>query len=79
MKTLTVGDLKTQFSQVLKEVREGQEYAIAYGKKKEAVAIIISIDKYQSQHKKKLGVLEKSGKVVIKKNFTLSEEEFLQS
>lgn len=33
MKILTVGNLKAQFSQVIEDIKHGEEITIAYGKK----------------------------------------------
>lgn len=80
MKTLTVGALKTSFSEVLAQVRQGQEYGIAYGKKKYLVAMIMPIDHYYViKQKKKLGVLEGKIKITITPNFRMTGEEFLQA
>lgn len=79
MKTLTVGNLKTTFSEILMQVRQGQEYGIAYGKQKKMVAVIIPIEKYRRQHKKKLGLLESLGKITLKKDFKMTDQEFLQA
>ena len=42
MKTLTVGELKRRFSEILKEVQSGETIAVAYSKKKEIVAYLVS-------------------------------------
>jgi len=34
MKTLPVGELKAQFSEVLEKVKAGESFGIVYGKKK---------------------------------------------
>ena len=42
MKTMTVGELKAQFSEVLGQMlKNGEPIAISYGKKKEKVAAIV--------------------------------------
>jgi antitoxin (DNA-binding transcriptional repressor) of toxin-antitoxin stability system len=41
MKVMTVGEVKTHFSEVLKQVEAGEEVAIAYGKKKDIKAMLI--------------------------------------
>lgn len=38
MRTFTVGDFKTRFSEILEWVRSGEKVAIAFGKKKEIKA-----------------------------------------
>jgi antitoxin (DNA-binding transcriptional repressor) of toxin-antitoxin stability system len=41
METITVGEFKTHFYKVLKEVKEGVEIAVTYGKSKEIVGYFI--------------------------------------
>jgi len=40
MKTLSVGEFKTHFSEVLEDVRRGQPVGVAYGRKGELVAVL---------------------------------------
>ena len=79
IKTLTVGNLKTHFSETLNDIRNGEEYIVEYGKKHEKVAVIIPYSKYKNENKLKLGLLKNKGKVSMKKNFKISEKEFLGS
>lgn len=37
MKTMTVGEFKTHFSEVIEQVKRGEEIAVTYGKKKEII------------------------------------------
>ena len=76
MKTMSVGEFKTHFSEVLKRVLEGEEIGILYGKKKEIVACIVP-KKAIKEPKRKLGILEGKSKVVFADDFEISEEEFL--
>jgi len=39
MKTMSVGEFKTHFSEVLEQVKAGEEIAVTYGKKKKWLAI----------------------------------------
>jgi prevent-host-death family protein len=41
MKALALAEAKTHFSAVMKEVEQGNEVAISYGKKKETIAVIM--------------------------------------
>ena len=79
MKTLAVAEVKTHLSALLKEVESGQEIGITFGRKKETIAVIVPIDEYKKIKVRKLGTLE--GKVSIKfsDNWSLTEEEFLNS
>jgi antitoxin (DNA-binding transcriptional repressor) of toxin-antitoxin stability system len=76
MKTLTVGDLKANFSAILKNVQEGEEIAIAFGKKKEVIAFIIPKE-LRTKPKRKLGIWEGKGTIIFKDDFKMTEEEFL--
>jgi antitoxin (DNA-binding transcriptional repressor) of toxin-antitoxin stability system len=77
MKTLPVGELKAQFSEVLEKVKLGESFGILYGKKKKPVAMIVPFPDQEKRNERKLGLLE--GKVIIKfsEDFKMTEEEFL--
>lgn len=76
MKTMSVGEFKANFSEALKKVLAGEEIGILYGKKKEIVAKLVpkTPDKMP---RRKIGILEKKGKIKISKDFKITEEEFL--
>ncbi len=76
MKTLTVGALKTNFSEVLKAVQSGEEFAIAFGKRKEVIAYIVP-KQLHKKGKRKIGILEGKASVVFKEDFKMTTEEFL--
>ncbi len=76
MKIMTVGDLKTRFSEILQEVQAGEEIAVAFGKKKEIVAYLVPISA-RKPAKRSLGILADKGKVTFQKDFNMTEEEFL--
>ncbi|MCC7464750.1 MAG: hypothetical protein IT261_00685 [Saprospiraceae bacterium] len=76
MKILTVGDFKTNFSEVLKAVQVGEEFAIAYGKRKEVVAYLIPKN-MRKNGKRVIGILEGKASVIFKEDFKMTEEEFL--
>lgn len=76
MKILTVGDLKTNFSEVLKAVQMGEEFAIAFGKRKEVVAYLIP-KHLRKNGKRKIGILEGKASVTFKEDFKMTDEEFL--
>jgi antitoxin (DNA-binding transcriptional repressor) of toxin-antitoxin stability system len=76
MKTLTVGDLKTNFSEVLKEVQNGAEIAITFGKKKKVVAFLVQ-KLSKNPQKRILGQWSSKGKVTFGDDFEITEEEFL--
>ena len=75
MKTLSVGEFKANFSEVLKKVLAGEEIGISYGKKKEIVARLVP--KTSKKQKRKIGILEGKAKAIFARNFKMTEEEFL--
>ncbi len=79
MQTLTIGELKARFSEVLGQLRQGQEIVISYGKKREKVAVLLPYSHYSAKPKRKLGLLRDRGDYVIHKDFKLSDEEMLTS
>lgn len=76
MKVMSVGELKTKFSAVLKRVQAGEEIGISYGKNKEIVATLVP-KKSTKQSKRKIGILNKKSKVVFSRDFQLTTDEFL--
>lgn len=77
MKTLPVGELKAQFSEVLELVEKGESFGILYGKKKKPIAMIVPYTEGKAKKERKLGLLE--GKVEIKfsDDFAMTEEELV--
>lgn len=76
MRTFTVGDLKTNFSEILEWVRSGEEVAIAFGRKKEIVAFLVPRSSIKVQ-KRPLGLLAGKAKAEFAEDFKMTEEEFL--
>ncbi len=58
MKTMTVGEFKTHFSEVIEQVKRGEEIAVTYGKKKEIIGYFKSEIKNE---KRPLGPLQHLG------------------
>ena len=76
MKKLPVGELKTHFSEILNEIKSGEEIIITYGKKKESVAVIVPYSSYIKKNKINLGML-KHKKMILHDDFEMTEEEFV--
>ena len=76
MKTLPVGEFKTHFSEVIDDVRAGEEIIITYGKKKEQVAVVIPYSSYKKRNQIKLGLL-KNKSYKMHDGFEMTEEELL--
>jgi prevent-host-death family protein len=77
MKSLPVGELKAQFSEVLEKVQQGESFEIVYGKKKKPVARLVPINGAKPKKKRKLGILEGKVKYVFADDFKMTEEEFI--
>jgi len=75
MKTYPVGEFKTHFSEIMEQVRAGEEIIISYGKKKENVAVLIPYAAYKTK-KIRLGLLQGKA-LIIHADFKMSEEELL--
>lgn len=79
MKSLPVGELKTNFSRILEEIKKGEEITISFGKKKQKIAVIVPYAKYKKNAHRKLGLLEKKASMVLSSDFSITDEEFLNS
>ncbi|MES2375717.1 MAG: prevent-host-death protein [Bacteroidota bacterium] len=75
MKTMSVGQFKTHFSEVLEQVKGGEKIAVTFGKKKEVVGYFLP--ELPKQTKRKLGILEGKAKFTFSSDFKITEEEFL--
>jgi antitoxin (DNA-binding transcriptional repressor) of toxin-antitoxin stability system len=75
MRTLTVTDIETRFSDIIGEVINGEKFQILFDTSKEPVAMIIPMQNRKKS--RKIGVLD--GKALFKTNgdSKISEEEFL--
>lgn len=80
MKTMTVGELKAQFSEVLGQmIKNGEPVAISYGKKKQKIAAIIPYNQLKPQSERPLGLMQGRARCVIHDDFALSDEEVLMA
>ena len=77
MKTLPVGEIKAQFSEVLEKVKQGESFGILYGKKKKPVAMIVPYIDSDEKKERKLGILDGKVKITFADDFKMTEEEFL--
>ena len=76
MRIYTVGDFKTNFSEILDRVRSGEEVAIAYGKRKEIVAYLVPRSE-RRKGKRPLGLLAGQASATFHDQFKMTEDEFL--
>jgi len=77
MKTMPVGEIKAQFSEVLEKVKQGESFGILYGKKKKPVAMIVPYVDIEEKKERRIGILDGKVKVTFAEDFKMTEEEFL--
>jgi antitoxin (DNA-binding transcriptional repressor) of toxin-antitoxin stability system len=79
MKSLTVGEFKAQFSEVLELIRRGESVGVLYGKSKKPVAKLVPMSGSDTKKgsKRKLGLLKGKMKVVFAPDFKMTEEELI--
>ncbi len=73
---MTVGEFKSNFAEVLEQVKAGVGFAVTYGRKKEVVGYFLPKSQI-TKPKRKLGIMEGKAKATFKKDFKMSEEELL--
>ncbi len=76
MKSLSVGEFKAQFSEVLEMVQQGESVGVLYGKSKKPVAKLVPIEK-PTKKKRKIGMMDGKVKIVFADNFKMTDEELL--
>ena len=79
MRVLQSAEAKTHFSSILKDVEAGNEVVITYGRKKQTVAVIIPYNQWKKTKKRQLGTLTDRAKVYFSNNFSISDEELINS
>ncbi len=76
MKTMAVGEIKAQFSEVLEQVKHGETFGILYGRKKEPIAMIVPYVAPEEKTERTLGVLDGKVTITFADDFKITEEEF---
>ena len=74
MKTMAVGELKTRFSQVLDEVKDGKKVGILYGRAKKPVAMIVPYSD-SKKTKRQIGILDGKAAIEFRDDFAMTTEE----
>jgi antitoxin (DNA-binding transcriptional repressor) of toxin-antitoxin stability system len=76
MKTMTVANLKADFSSVINDLKKGDEVIIEYGKRHEKLAVLIPYKNYK-KGTRKVGILKGKASFELKSDFKISDEELL--
>jgi len=77
MKTISVGDLKARFSEVMEAVRRGDTVVVSYGRRREKVAAIVPYRQIAKRGKRPLGTLAGKARIRFARDFSISDEELL--
>lgn len=75
MKALTVGEVKTNFSELISLVRKGEKVKILYGKSKKPVAMLVPLEDKSAP--RKIGIFDGKAVFRMKGNGKITEEEFI--
>jgi antitoxin (DNA-binding transcriptional repressor) of toxin-antitoxin stability system len=75
MKALTVAEIKTHFSDILFQVKNGEKVKILYGKSKKPIAMIIPLE--DTNIPRKIGILDGVASYKEEGDGKISLEEFL--
>lgn len=73
---MSVGEFKTNFSQVIEDVKSGEKIAVTFGRKKQIIGYFMP-ENVSEKPKRKFGILAGKSEVIFKDDFEMSEEEFL--
>jgi hypothetical protein len=76
MKTMTVGEFKAHFSDVIEQVKAGEQIEVTYGKRKEVVGYF-QPKKIENKGKRDLSLLQGKGTAVFMDNWEMTDEELL--
>ena len=79
MQVISVGEFKARFSEILNQVKKGQEIVISFGKQRKKVAVLIPYSQLKHRPQRKLGLLKGRASYRIRDDFKLSDEEILVS
>ena len=79
MQTMTVGEVKAHFSEVLEMVQSGEDVVISFGKKKEKIAVLVPFSHYQGKPQRRLGLLAGKATFSLREDFAIPDEELLKS
>jgi prevent-host-death family protein len=79
METLKVGELKANFSSILKKIEAGKDIIICYGKKNEKVAVLMPYKHYRNKTPRPLGILKGKATMTIRPDFSMTDEDLLVS
>ena len=75
MQVLSIGELKSHFSAVLEQVKNGETIVVSYGRNKEKVAAIVPYSQVAPEGERRLGLLNGKAQCIIGDDFAISDDE----
>ena len=75
MKTVQVAEFKSNFSEIMDQIKNGESFKIVFGQLKKPIAIVNPIK--STSKNRKLGILEGKAKVTFAKNWKMTEQELI--
>lgn len=79
MKTMTVGEFKTHFSDALDAVRQGETIVVCYGRNHQKVAAMVPFSEVRQPEKRTIGLFKGRARVKFAKDFGLDDDGFLRA
>lgn len=79
MTTITVSEIKSQLTKVLKKVQQGESFAIAFGRKKEVLAYLVPKAWMDRHASRPLGLLAETAGFTLLDDFKMREEDLQSS
>ncbi|MEP6885900.1 MAG: prevent-host-death protein [Gammaproteobacteria bacterium] len=79
MKTMTVGEFKSRFSEALDAVCEGETIIVSYGRNHRKVAAMVPYSTIAAPQQRPLGLLKSTATFKFGKDFAMTDEEFLKA
>jgi antitoxin (DNA-binding transcriptional repressor) of toxin-antitoxin stability system len=79
LKTMTVGEFKTRFSEALDAVRGGETIVVSYGRNRRKVAAMVPFAEFERAKSRPLGLLQGKVRIKFSRDFDLTDDEFLRS
>ncbi|MDP2752040.1 MAG: hypothetical protein Q8O31_05490 [Rhodocyclaceae bacterium] len=79
MQTMTVGEFKTRFSEVLNAVQAGETIAVCYGRNRRKVATMMPYAMIKPSGNRPLGLLKGKVSIRFSDDFALTDDTLLQA
>ncbi|MBI5768478.1 MAG: type II toxin-antitoxin system Phd/YefM family antitoxin [Verrucomicrobia bacterium] len=79
MTTLSVGEFKARFSDILEQVGRGKMVQVCYGRTRKPVAVLVPPDQAPAVAARRLGPLAGKAKFRVKAGFKMTDADLLGS